>query len=315
MLGSIFVRRIVAIALGFLPLFSGAVAEPIQRPPLPATVPIDKDAGAGGWVTIWLRFEHGEKFRVIVDTGAPYALLDTSLEPQLGKRLASTTINSFRGNFPGGTYAAPTFYLGDVALLGGSNVFTVELKKLLPRLDPPVRGILGMDCLRHYCVQLDFKADEMRFLDDGQLDTARLGRAYPLQFMIGEDRPGLPTVQHGGLLGGGTANTLIDTGNANDALVEGRVIRQHASGSYSGGLIKRSKHFLAVEGVVNRDVGLPGCIWDGNSYTNIVVGRGPRNLPNWIGIRFLARHLVTFDFPNDTMYLKQITVGPRNTNH
>jgi hypothetical protein len=31
---------------------------------------------------------------------------------------------------------------------------------------------------------------------------------------------------------------------------------------------------------------------------------------NGIGLRFLARHLVTFDFPNQTMYLKRPSVGP-----
>jgi len=29
-----------------------------------------------------------------------------------------------------------------------------------------------------------------------------------------------------------------------------------------------------------------------------------------LGLRFLARHLVTFDFPKRTMYLKQTSVGP-----
>jgi hypothetical protein len=32
--------------------------------------------------------------------------------------------------------------------------------------------------------------------------------------------------------------------------------------------------------------------------------------PNLIGLGFLARHLVTFDFPNRTLYLKQTSVGP-----
>src|SRR5207244_13623223 len=29
-----------------------------------------------------------------------------------------------------------------------------------------------------------------------------------------------------------------------------------------------------------------------------------------LGLRFLARHLVTFDFPKRTMYLKQTSIGP-----
>ena len=34
------------------------------------------------------------------------------------------------------------------------------------------------------------------------------------------------------------------------------------------------------------------------------------NDDNTIGLRFLARHLVTFDFPKQTMYLKRVSVGP-----
>jgi len=38
----------------------------------------------------------------------------------------------------------------------------------------------------------------------------------------------------------------------------------------------------------------------------------PRNtpLPNLIGLQFLARHLVTLNFPKRMMYLKRTSVGP-----
>jgi hypothetical protein len=51
---------------------------------------------------------------------------------------------------------------------------------------------------------------------------------------------------------------------------------------------------------------LPACVWNGQSYTNLLIGHGA----NSIGLRFLARHLVTFDFPNRTLYLKQTTGNP-----
>ena len=43
------------------------------------------------------------------------------------------------------------------------------------------------------------------------------------------------------------------------------------------------------------------CVWDGHTYTNLVIGRGM----NLVGLRFLARHLVTFDFPNKILYLNE----------
>ena len=48
-------------------------------------------------------------------------------------------------------------------------------------------------------------------------------------------------------------------------------------------------------------------VWNGEAYTNLIVGNGDRNV---LGLRFLARHLVTLDFPKQTMYLKQTRIGP-----
>ena len=250
---------------------------------------------------------------MILDTGAPLILLDESLAPKLGNRLGTTTVRSFHGKLAAGVYAAPRFYLGSVPLLTGSNLIVCHFTKLTPHFNPPVVGILGMDCLRHYCIQLDFAAGKMRFLDSDHLNTAGLGKAFPLTLSKDAEDSGAeirPVIQHAGLLGGTATNSIIDTGNNEDGMVEGGAIRRHAAGSYSGGFLKRVKHFLAVEGMVHRDVGLPGCVWDGNTYTNIAVGRGPSDSPSWIGLRFLARHLVTLDFPNRTMYLKQVSIGP-----
>ena len=53
-------------------------------------------------------------------------------------------------------------------------------------------------------------------------------------------------------------------------------------------------------------VHLPQCVWDGQTYTDLYVGTEG----NVLGLGFLARHLVTFDFPRRTMYLKQVTDRP-----
>ena len=255
---------------------------------------------------------------MVVDTGSPVMLLDKSLESKLGARLDTTTVHSFVGKYGAGVYAAPRIFLGNVPLLTGSNVIVCDFKKLMQHFNTPVLGILGMDCLCHYCIQLDFEAGKMRFVEAGHLQIAGLGKAFPLTLSKDAKDSGAelrPMIQHAGLLGGTATNSIIDTGNNEDGMVEAREIRRHAAGSYSGSIVRRIKHFLAVKGLVHRDVGLPGCVWDGNTYTDIAVGRGPGDAPNWIGLRFLARHLVTLDFPNRTMYLKQVSIGPISNTH
>ena len=172
-------------------------------------------------------------------------------------------------------------------------------------------GFLGMDCLKNYCIQLDFESGKIRLLDPDRMSTAGLGKAFPLEFSTGPGDNGLqPSINHVGLLGGKSINTVIDTGMNSDGEVERSVIQMHSCGSYSGNFLKRIKHFAAIEGLVNRGVGLPECVWDGNTYTNISVGEAPSDAPSWIGLRFLARHLVTFNFPKAVMYLKRTNIAP-----
>src|ERR1039457_5865749 len=277
--------------LALLLLCSHAAADSVQ-PPLPADVIIHRGAGCRGLLIVTVRFEGGEELPMIVDTGAPVTLLDKSLESKLGTCLGTKMVHSFVCKQEAGVYSAPRLYLGGVPLITGSNVLVCHLKTLSPHF-PSVLGILGMDCLRHYCIQLDFEAGKMRFLDSEHLKLAGLGKGFPLTCSKDADDRGAeirPVIQHAGLLGGPASNLIIDTGNNQDGMVEGSAIRRHAAGSYSGGFLKRVKHFLAVEGMVNRTVALPGCTWDGNIYTNIAVGRGPGAAPDWIGLRFLARH-------------------------
>ncbi len=271
---------------------------------------MNPDAGRGGLVLVELRLADGEKLLMVMDTGAPGTVLDQSLLPKLGRRLDSVNMHSFDTHQVAGIYAAPKLFLGGVPLQTGSNVLVGDLQKLSSFLKPPIKGILGMDCLRNYCVQLDFTDAKVRFLDPAQLNTAALGRSYSLELDPDREHSGVPFIRHCGLLGGPVTDTMIDTGNNCDGMASGRAIRHDAGGSYSGGLVKRTKHFLAVQGWVNRSVGSLKGAWDGNTYTNLAVARGPRDCPNWIGLRFLARHLVTFDFPRAVMYLKQTSSGP-----
>jgi hypothetical protein len=64
----------------------------------------------------------------------------------------------------------------------------------------------------------------------------------------------------------------------------------------------------SVAGHDSGRVRLKECVWEGGTYTNIVVDA--EEDANLLGLRFLARHLVTLDFPNGTMYLKQTRSGP-----
>jgi len=253
-----------------------------SRPQLPPDVDINQEAGRGGYVIAKLRLENGEAMPFVVDTGSPGTLFDKTLASKLGCRLPIGNVNVPVGGATqkSGVYLEPKLYLGATRLKTGHLCATYDFKKMSDDNGYPIMGILAMDCLKHYCIQLDFEAGKMRFLDSKHLDVAQLGKPYPLKFWIYS----LLSTRHVGLAGEKRARSLVDTGWNTDGSVE------------KG----------AIPGDSSDWVHLPQCVWDGQTYTDLTVGTEG----NVLGLRFLARHLVTFDFPRRTMYLKQVTQGP-----
>jgi hypothetical protein len=218
--------------------------------------------------------EGGEELPFILDTGSSGTLLDESLVPKLGKRVGTTSMQSWGKVTPHSTYAAPPLYLGGVRLTTDANIATLDFKKFPAPAGHPIMGMLSIDCLRHYCIQLDFEAGKMRFLDPAAIHRASLGQAFPITYDEGR-----PWVLHSGLVEGKGTNTLIDTGYPTDG---------------------------AIKDLSFETTYLSERVWEGRRYTKLVLGNGGYVL----GLRFLARHLVTLDFPNGTMYLQQKSASP-----
>jgi hypothetical protein len=80
-------------------------------------------------------------------------LVDTSLEPKLGKRLGTTTMHSWGTSRERPVYAAPRLYLGGVQLITEDHVASDDCKWMPSDSGQPIMGMLSIDCLRHYCIQ------------------------------------------------------------------------------------------------------------------------------------------------------------------
>jgi hypothetical protein len=244
---------------------------------------MNKDAGRGNFLFVTLRLEDGEELPFILDTGSPATLFDKSLAPKL-KRLP---LGTWKVPMPGdiqksGIYLTPKLYLGTSRLKTGSLAATIDFKRLSAAAGRPVMGLLAMDCLRHYCIQLDFDAGKIRFLDPDKVDATKLGKVFPLKLSPYNSL----FIRHASLAGGKNSVCLIDTGWDSDGEVE----KDKNNGNDSG-----LTH-------------LPECTWDGETYSNVFVWASGD--ANRLGLDFLARHLVTLNFPKHTMYLKQTSIGP-----
>lgn len=251
---------------------------------LPADTLINEAAGRGGHLMIPLRLADGRELFFMVDTGAPVTLCDQSLASHFGKKKRTEAFSFVGGRQEvADVYSAPKLYCGNTRLMTGREVATVDFKKLPFLKNPAIVGILGMDCLRHYCLQLDFQAGKIRFLPPRLGKISDLGLALPLTY----NPAWCPQIREANFIGPAT-NVMIDSGCNVDGMVDQSMINGIA-------------------------VFFPERNWDGETYTNLIVAAVGH--ANALGLRFLARHMVTFDFPNRVLYLKKMNAGPLLGDH
>ena len=270
-----------------LPLCSSAVEHAAM---LPAEVPINPEAGRGGWLVVTVRLESGTEVPCIVDTGSSGTLFDKSLEPELGERLGTTVTQSWGVHKTNNVYAAPKLYFGGAPLQMPREVICLDAQMSAPA-GRPILGMLGYDCLRHYCLQLDFAAGKMRFLDAGRADKQQWGKAFPIVPLNDNDaRPAVAA----NLFGAEGPHSLLDSGYPSD----GWLMPKHFT-------LWTNRAVPAVTGQARSPNGLFG----GETYPLVSLDRQDVE-SDGLGLRFLARHLVTLDFPNKTMYLLRQTLLP-----
>jgi hypothetical protein len=298
----------VLLPLGLAPLspnLANASAPGSLHLDLPAQISLDEAACSGGPVVVTLRLENQEKLDFLVDTGSVITILDKSLEPELGHRIGTghTPVLDSRAGAQG-IYRAPKVYLGDTQLLTAPRISTFELH--CPS-GHPYRGILGMDCLRHYCIQFDFAARRMRFLDPDHLDTQHLGRSFPITAK-GKSL----TLFDADLFGEGKMRFLLDSGFSGpfDAMLAPKLYKRLLEEHKTGGRADLS--MMLEDGRSTSAASFPRLDLCGQTYTDLkFAGVGlPHGIKGIIGLRFVARHLTTINFPKRVLYLKRISSGP-----
>jgi hypothetical protein len=294
-------RSLIGAYLSLLMWCSAAAAtEPAK---LPAEVPFNRSAGRGDPLFFMVQLEDGNASPFMLDAGCSASILDSSLEPKLGKCLGTQTVQyGWLGKRANRVYKTPRLYLGGVELKSEDRIWVDDVVHRAYCV-PPLLGILSMDCLQHYCIQLDFIRNKMRFLDPEHLDDKPLGKAFRLTIKQGQ------VFVDENLLGVRGAKTIIDTADCSDGGLNGKLFEREFQDR------KRlwSRELKLPSGGSAREACFASGPFGGESYTNLLLedcsaSRDPKM--NVIGLRFLARHLVTFNFPKRTMYLKRACAGP-----
>ncbi len=261
---------------------------------LPPEVSINESAGRGGWVVVTLHTANGNPLPFLLDTGTSATLFDKSVEPTLGKSLGDASVQSWGHKKEVHVYPMPRLYLGDVPLRTSGETAIFDMGPLKNFAGTNIAGILGYDTLQHYCIQLDFATGKMRFLDDKTADKSSWGKAFRIVDLNDNDeRPAIAQ----NLLGQHGPHSLIDTGSNNDGWLMTKNYWQWTNN-------------IPVPGQPKKPYGL----FDGTQYPAISLGAANVEADG-IGIRFLAGHLVTLDFPKRNLYLKLQSVTPLSNSH
>jgi hypothetical protein len=280
-------------------LLTGCASQPLPKAggakedsfALPAEVSFNHDAGRGNLLVVNVQLADGTQLPFVVDSGAGATCFDTSLVSKLGKSVGTVKVNQWGEHPRKKVYALPKLYLGGVQLHSGSSVVAMDFKSLSMLFEQPILGVLGMDVLEHYCVQMDFAAGKLRFLDDAQADKSAWGRAFPIVPL--NDKDTRPAVA-GNLFGEEGPRSLIDSGYE----VEGWLMPQHYRQWTNQVTVPAAGKARSPDGR-----------FAGETYPEVTL-RVEKVESDGIGLAFLARHLVTMDFPNHTLYLKRTSTGP-----
>lgn len=263
----------------------------------------------------------GEEYDFILDTGATHVVFDASLKDKLGKRFLWPK----KAKVAGGKtvkvelFRIPQAYLGPLSLKDRGLIAVIDLELLSSTLGRKVHGLIGMDFLKKYVVQIDFDEGLISFhkstSDGGIFSFLRpqknehpdWGEKVPIKYKLFSSLPYI-----NGNVDGNKVSFLIDTGTFRwskkgsvtlSGDLESRIFEKVRSEIFSktkkterttlaSHIPSASKRFTVVAKFPIGSLEYKDFIFE-ESYESI------------LGIPFLCRHLVTFDFPNHKMYLKK----------
>jgi hypothetical protein len=238
---------------------------------------------------------NGKTLSFCIDTGACKTVFDASLRPMLGAHQGRTTVAMSSGILAVDLFGCPPASVGGLDLSGIGSVACYDLTQVRQLSGKEIYGVLGMDILRNFSIEIDF--------DDGKL---RLWKTAPASWQkkhkpvtIAYDNSNRPYVVLT-LPGERPEQFMLNTGSNTSTLRDGRFeeLFQHglliASMPYSG---------YATAGTLRGQTGYVSTLrLEPYSHENIRMDRDPFSA---IGVRYLSRYKCRLDFPNNVAYFER----------
>jgi len=243
---------------------------------------------------------NGKTYKFLLDTGANRTTFDKKLEPLLGdpKHIMEAELENGEKHQMKVFYA-PDASVGPLSLQDAGPVFCEDLVSLREATGVEIDGALGNTILGRVAVQIDFDNGKVRFYENPSFKPEPTwGQPNVMEILPS----GVPVIVVN--LAGDIQNVmLVDSGYGDIGMLPAGLFDLIRKGKNMP--TATSKHLRRNSEIVESVVGRIDDISVGeNRYSGMTFDRSEANI-SLLGLGFLARHMVTFDFINDKLYLKK----------
>ena len=234
---------------------------------------------------------NGQKLTFLLDTGASKTVFDSQSREQLG-----TIVGQSRANTPGGEvvmdeFQCPLIEFGGLEFRADGPVYCGDLGSIRGAAGEKIDVILGMDILKQLVVQMNFDSGSVRISKQLPNSPDTLGQQFPLSF-----NSNTPCIE---VACGRISKTfMVDTASTEFCIESSFFDSLAASNELQ---IGPQYAAMAAHGAVSGRIALLRILGLGSFiHEGIVCSESNMNI---LGLSYLSRYVVTFDFPREVMYL------------
>ncbi len=234
----------------------------------------------------------GIEYKFLLDTGAMTNVLDKSLADELGP--LSRSRQSYPKGFPA-TYVLPEFKLSSTDIQIHGDAIIVDLAELRRMSGYNIKGILGINFLRKFVIELDFDSGSVAFFERA---PGRATKPIPMR----RDQFNRPVVLIS-IAPDLQIPFLIDTGMASPGIGEVTSSTfEELRKSERLQMLATKARTLTVDGVVtNPKAQLDVFKFGEYEHRNLQLNRGTLNA---LGLQYLSRYKITLDLMSDQAWFE-----------
>jgi len=262
----------------------------------PTTQPVIAEFPLGdGSEPIFLKTSwRGQTGYLILDTGTTFSILDSNVFPALSKKPGDAEIVDTPGGQASFEYFdGPDLTVGPIHLRN-ETVTQMDFSFASESFHRLIYGCIGVNALKPFVAQLDFDAGKLRFLrsDDAEHPEWGICKQMPMY-----DRVPFMLTQWGGR----DVNFVLDTGHQSSIGLPNELFDAMVS---PGKTPFESNPALTAAGMQwLRSIRGPDWQCGAWTYSGMIFIELRSGFPT-LGLGFLRRNFVTFDFPRGLFYFK-----------